>query len=95
MRLGWKGLPGTSTPTYHENSKITDLKNFYTISPRLENYRPEKLYSAGLCKVMIHVGRGSAKSCFAPVFNFKIGRFATKRVNCIAYKTATPRVGHG
>jgi hypothetical protein len=27
-RHGWKGLPGTNTQAYYENSKITDKKGF-------------------------------------------------------------------
>ncbi len=34
-RLGWKGLPGTNTLAYYENSKITALKSFITSAPDL------------------------------------------------------------
>jgi hypothetical protein len=28
IRLGWKGLPGTNTLAYYENSEITTVKSF-------------------------------------------------------------------
>jgi hypothetical protein len=33
IRLGWKGLPGTNTLAYYENSLITDRKSFITLGP--------------------------------------------------------------
>ncbi len=32
-RLGWKGLPGTNTPAYCENSSIMAVKSFRTLAP--------------------------------------------------------------
>jgi hypothetical protein len=32
-RLGWKGLPGTNTLAYYENSKIMAVKSFITLAP--------------------------------------------------------------
>jgi hypothetical protein len=31
IRQGWKGLPGTNTLAYYENSKIADVKSFITL----------------------------------------------------------------
>ncbi len=33
IRLSWKGLPGTNTPAYYEDSKVTDVKSLITLSP--------------------------------------------------------------
>jgi hypothetical protein len=33
IRLGWKGLLGTDTLAYYENSQITDMKSFITLAP--------------------------------------------------------------
>ncbi len=33
IRLGWKGLPGTNTLAYYENSSITAVKGFITLAP--------------------------------------------------------------
>jgi len=35
IRQVCKGLPGTNTPAYHENSKITALKSFIGLAPGL------------------------------------------------------------
>jgi hypothetical protein len=32
-RLGWKGLPGTNSQAYYENSHLTVLKSFLTLAP--------------------------------------------------------------
>jgi len=33
IRLDWKGLPGTNTLAYYENSSITAVKRFITLAP--------------------------------------------------------------
>jgi hypothetical protein len=33
IRQGWKGLPGTDTVAYYENSYITDIKRFVSLGP--------------------------------------------------------------
>jgi hypothetical protein len=36
IRLGWKGLLGTNTLAYYENSQIMDRKSFITLGPVVE-----------------------------------------------------------
>jgi hypothetical protein len=33
IKLGCKIMPGTNTPVFYENSKITDVKRFLTLGP--------------------------------------------------------------
>jgi hypothetical protein len=35
IRLGWKSVPGTDTLAYYEDSKITAVKSFITLTPVL------------------------------------------------------------
>jgi hypothetical protein len=35
IRLSWKDLQGTNALTYYKNVKITAVKRFYRIDPRL------------------------------------------------------------
>jgi hypothetical protein len=33
IRIGWRGLPGTNTVAYYENTSITNVKSFIIFSP--------------------------------------------------------------
>jgi hypothetical protein len=46
IRLGWKGLPGTSTLAYYKHSKITTVKSFITFgSDECEKLEVRNLYN--------------------------------------------------
>ncbi len=49
IRLSWKGLPGTNTLAYYENSQLTVIKSFIILATDLNdfshwsNFKPLKL----------------------------------------------------
>ena len=41
IRPYWKSLSGTNTPAYYENSKVTTVKSFITLTPGFESGNEE------------------------------------------------------
>jgi hypothetical protein len=93
IRLGWKGLLGTNTPAYYENSLITSVKsgsgvNFSNIF--IHNFFGRKTNNLPVFENQFHP-TFSYKKClqcmwhFLPNWQKKIAQLATLRISPFAF----------